>query len=75
MKPRLRLLPGTVVLHAHHGLGTVLGEWGPIDLVGMTETEPARRAMCACHDVYDVIFGTGENRYLHCCRIEFLEWI
>lgn len=61
--------PGASVQHPTHGVGRVLGEWGPIEVVGT-------RGSCElanCHGIYDVEFGIGPHRVLHCCRGEYLQ--
>ena len=71
MKPRRnRLTPGTPVHHAKHGDGRVLGEWGPLEVWQDTTS-----SFSSGFDVYDVMFGVGDGRHLHCCRIEYLERI
>ena len=67
MKHRNRLLPGTHVHHRNHGPGVVLIEWGPIPV-----KQDSKSTFSSANDVYDVIFGVGAERYLHCCRIEHL---
>jgi hypothetical protein len=67
-RPR-RLKPGMLVTHRIHGAGMIVNEWGPV-VVFHAENS---RASCSCAGIYDCMFGTGGGRYLHCCRIEYLQ--
>jgi hypothetical protein len=68
---RPRMLPGTLVHHDVHGDGRVVREWGPIEVTHQT----APRSFASSDGVYDVVFGVGLYRFLHCCRAEYLQRI
>jgi hypothetical protein len=70
LRPR-RLLFGTPVHHNVHGDGLVVREWSPIEVPHQT----APRSFASCDGVYDVVFGVGPYRFLHCCRAEYLQRI
>lgn len=62
------LKPGTPVQHLSLGVGKVLCEWGPVKVEGLHPLAP-------CPGIYDCEFGIAPNRFLHCCRVEYLEKI
>jgi hypothetical protein len=66
-----RFKPGTPVRHHRYGAGNVLGEWGPIFI----ENGLSSRGFASCENIYDCMFGVAPHKFLHCCRIEYLERI
>jgi hypothetical protein len=56
---RLHLKPGMLVTHRIHGVGRVLGEWGP----GRRLHRERSRASCSCAGIYGVRFGTHRNEF------------
>jgi hypothetical protein len=60
---------GTPVRHRLHGVGSVVGEWGPI-AIDLGRPTPA---FSDCSGIYDCIFGEQPHRFMHCCRAEYLQ--
>jgi hypothetical protein len=58
-----------LVTHLTHGVGTIVNEWGPIEVFhGETTWNCA-----SCAGIFDCVFGVKPHRFLHCYRSEYLQ--